>query len=198
MNYIKMSPLAGLTGYGGGSTGLSNHLDGSLKVGTITATWSGDDGYSGGQITNGDGSECHSESTFDERPPTNAQATAITGTWTTCKTSQYEESVVTDTELFNGSAVGYFFMRNNNTLVLTYSGWTGGMEMSDAVYATGSRPWTVTGGSGSSRSTTINSGTNSYQNWTMPSSGGCTMTWTTTVTGDPPYLWWSGSKLAAE
>ncbi len=171
------------------------------KIGTITATWTDNssDGYSGVQITNGAGSECHSESSLNARPPTNAQATTAVGTWTTCKKYQTETTVVTDTELYNGSAMGYFFMRQNNILVLTYSGWTGGMEMSDAVYTINSRRWTIVGGAGSSRNETTGAddAAYTYVNWTMPSSGSCTMTWTTTSSGDPPYLYWSGSKAYA-
>ena len=171
--------------------------DPPYTIGTITATWTDNssDGYSGCQITGGDGSECHSESTINARPPSNAQATSAVSTWTTCKKYETQTSVVTDTELYNGSAMGYFFMRQNNILVLTYSGWTGGMEMSDAVYALSHRAWTVTGGAGSSRSVTINSGSYTYQNWTMPATGSCTMTWINEGThADPPYLYWSGSK----
>ena len=170
---------------------------GPPKVGTITATWTDNssDGYSGGRIPDGDGSECHSETAWIKRPPNNTEATTLVGTWKTCKKYETQTSVVTDTELYNGSAMGYFFMRQNNILVLTYSGWTGGMEMSDAVYTVGHRAWQVTGGAGSDRSVTINSGSYTYQNWTMPASGSCTMTWINEGTHvDPPYLYWSGSK----
>lgn len=198
--YPKEKPLPSLIGLGGGATSLVQTGEGILKVGSITATWTDNssDGYSGGQIPSGDGSECHSESSWIKRPPNNTEATALVSTWTTCKKYSTETTVVTDTELYNGSAMGYFFMRQNNILTLTYSGWTGGMIMSDAVYAIGSRPWTIVGGSGSTRNDTINSGSYSYNDWTMPSSGSCTMTWTTTVSGDPPYLYWSGSKEYAE
>ena len=55
------------------------------KVGTITATWTDNssDGYSGGRIPDGDGSECHSETAWVKRPPNDTEATTLVSTWTT-------------------------------------------------------------------------------------------------------------------
>ena len=179
----KEKPLLGLQGSGGGL----GHLTGGLITGpgTITAVYnSNSDGYSGGNMA---AKTCNgvSFSSFDARPPSDAQASIITSSWTNCKL--YEGDGVDPT-----TDAGQFWGRTSNNVVLTYSGWKGGAPMADYVYLSGSRIINFDGTGHDTADLTSPSG--GYVYWTMPASGSTVITVNFISSGDPPYIYWSGYR----
>jgi len=181
---IKMSPLLGLQGSGGG-LGFFGGSDGPADPGTITAVYNGSgDNYSGGAMST---KTCDgvSFSSFDARPPNTSQANTIVSSWTTCK-------------LYAGDGVapntnpGVFWGRTNYNVVLTYSGWKGGAPMADYVYLTSTRGINFDGAGHNTANLTGPTG--GYVYWTMPASGSTVITVNFISSGDPPYIYWSGYR----
>ena len=181
---IKMSPLLGLQGSGGGLGYLAPKGVAS-EPGTITAVYnSNSDGYSGGNMA---AKTCNgiSFSSFDARPPNSTQASTITSSWTNCKL--YSTDGVDPT-----TNAGVFWGRSGNSVVLTYSGWIGGAPMADYVYLSSSRKINFDGTGHNTGDLTSPPG--GYVYWTMPAGGSTVITVNLIAGGDPPYIYWSGYR----
>ena len=180
----KEAPLLGLQGSGGGLGRLAPKGH-SGDPGTITAVYnSNSDGYSGSNMA---AKTCNgvSFSSFDARPPSSAQASIITSSWTNCKL--YQGDGVDPT-----ASAGMMWGRSSNSVVLTYSGWKGGAPMADYVYLSGSRKINFDGTGHDTGDLT--SPTGGYVYWTMPASGSTVITVNFISSGDPPYIYWSGYR----
>tara|TARA_B100000965_G_scaffold406584_1_gene446336 strand:- start:2272 stop:2802 length:531 start_codon:yes stop_codon:yes gene_type:complete len=156
--------------------------------GTVTGSWSGSDGYSGG--SQGATQTCRgvAHNYFDARPPSQSQVNQILSSWMNCK-SYVGDGV---TVAYNAGVTGYFWGRSGNSLTLTFSGFSASKEMAMYLYTTGSRPINFSG----LYSGTVNNIANDYLYFSLNSSGGGTITASFAATGDPPYLYWTGPRYA--
>ena len=190
-----MSPLTGMTGYGGGPTGLTLKTS---KAGIMTGDWTKTESNTnyGARLWTDNGSPCNNQyagSSFSN-PPSDAEFQSIIDRWRSCVPTKADKPNGAATAGHDGNDSGAHMSSKGGEGELcriTFTGFGANAAMSAFAYTNAGRRLQFSG----AHTADITSVMNDYYDFTLPTDPATLIIGaTSTSSADPWYLYWIGPQ----